>query len=73
MIIFSSCCYGIAITKEIKIDNDGKGLNSCKMALYRKFLKCGVRTWEKVISALELSENVNIMKEVKMKLMKDFM
>jgi len=68
------CTYSLHIFyQEIKIDNEGKRLSSCKMALYRKYLKCGVKTWETVINALELSKNVNIMKEVKMHLIKDFM
>ena len=41
---------------------------SCKIALYREFLKCGVTTWEQVIKALEKSGNGDIAKEVTTKL-----
>ena len=49
-----------------------KGTSSCKMALYRTFLKCGVKTWEHVIEALGNSGDADIAKQVKMRLLKDF-
>ena len=61
------------IHQEIKVNNEGKGVKSCKMALYRTFLKCGVKTWETVINALEESDNESIAEEVKTKLLKEFM
>ena len=59
--------------QEIKVNNEGKGVRSCKIVLYRTFLKCGVKTWETVINALEESDNETIAEEVKTKLIKEFM
>lgn len=42
------------------------------MALYDKFLQCGVRTWDTVVDALEKSDNDNIAKDVKVQLVKDY-
>lgn len=42
------------------------------MALYETFLECGERTWERVISALEESDNEEIAKQVKMRVVKDY-
>ena len=61
-------CY-----QEIKIDHQKEGLNSCKIELYHEFLKRGVKTWETVLRALEMSKHINIMKEVKRLLIKDYM
>ena len=41
------------------------------MALYRTFLKCGVKTWETVINALEESDNEDIAKDLKTNLLKN--
>ena len=43
------------------------------MALYKTFLKCGVKTWETVVKALEESENDSIAKQVKKQLVKDYL
>ena len=43
------------------------------MKLYREFLKCGVKTWETVITALKMSKHTNIMKELKRQLIEDYM
>ena len=53
------------------IRKDHKETIPCKIALYRKFLECGVTTWEKVIQALEHSSNGDIAKQVKSHLLKD--
>ena len=50
----------LTLLQEIKIDNEGKGINSCKMELYKTFLRCGVKTLETVVNALEESDNDNI-------------
>ena len=42
------------------------------MALYEKFLECGVKTWKRVINALEESDNDDIAKQVKMQVVKDY-
>ena len=42
------------------------------MALYETFLQCGVKTWGTVINALEESDNEDIAKEVKMRVVKDY-
>ena len=42
------------------------------MALYEKFLECGVKTWETVINALEESDNDDIAKQVKMQVVKHY-
>ena len=54
------------------MDNEGKGIKSCKMALYETFSQCGVRTWETVVNALEKSDNDDLAKQVKMHLIKDY-
>ena len=58
--------------QEIKRDNEMKGTRSCKTVLFRKFLQCGVKTWQKVIEALEGSGYDDIADEVKTRLLKDF-
>ena len=58
--------------QKIKLNNEGKGKNSCKVALYRAFLNCGVKTWNTVSKALEDSENGDIAKEVKERLIKNY-
>ena len=54
------------------IRNDHQGVTnftrSCKTALYREFLKCGVATWETVIDALENCNECNIAEQVMIKL-----
>jgi len=52
------------------IKKDNERTVSCKIALYREFLKCGMKTWEQVIKALEMSGHGNIAEEVTMKLFK---
>ena len=59
-------------SQEIKVNNEGKGVKSYKMALYRTFLKCGVKTWETVINALDESDNESIAKDLKTKLLNEF-
>jgi len=54
------------------MNNEIKGINSCKLALYRKFLQCGERTWQKVLNALEESGNPNLAEEVNANLLKEF-
>ena len=54
--------------QEIKRDNEAKGTRSCKIALYRTFLQCGVRTWEQVITALENCGYEEIAEKVKVQL-----
>ena len=56
----------------IKINNESKGASSCKIALYKAFLQCGVRTWQTVVKALQDSENDSIAEEVKKQLLKDY-
>ena len=51
------------------IKKDNEGTASRKIALYRTFLQCGVRTWEQVIKALEICGHGEIAVEVKMKLL----
>ena len=58
--------------QEIKRDNEIKGINACKIALYRAFLKCGMRTWKQVIEALERSGEGDMAKQVTTQLLKDF-
>lgn len=58
--------------QEIKRDNDGKGASSCKITLYRTFLKCGIKTWEHVIEALNNCGYDDTAKQVKERLLKDF-
>ena len=62
----------LTLLQEIKIDNEGKGINSCKIVLYQTFLRCGVKTWETVVNALEESDNDDMAKQVKMQLIKDY-
>ena len=40
--------------------------------MYEEFLKCGIKTWETVINALEESGEINIAEEVKTKLLKGY-
>ena len=54
--------------QEIKRDNEAKGTRSCKIALYRTFLQCGVRTWGQVITALENCGYEEIAEKVKVQL-----
>ena len=49
------------------IKKDYQGVEACKAALYKEFLKCGVVTWDTVINALEKSGELNLAKQVKMK------
>ena len=56
--------------QEIKKDNEGTV--SRKVALYRTFLQCGVRTWEQVIKALEICGHGEIADQVKMQLLEYF-
>ena len=42
------------------------------MTVYRKFLECGVKTWEQVIRALERSGYGDIAKQVKMQLIENY-
>ena len=56
----------------IKRDNEAKGTSSCKIALYRTFLKCGVKTWEQVIKALEKCRQSDIAEQVKVQLLKAY-
>ena len=56
----------------IKKDNEVKGTISCKIALYRTFLQCGVRTWEQVIQALEKSGQGEIIGQVKLQLLESY-
>ena len=58
--------------QEIKRDNDGKGTTSCKITLYRTFLRCGIKTWEQVIEALNNSGYDKIAEQVQERLLKDF-
>ena len=67
------CKYLISIIlylKEIKEDNEGTV--SRKIALYRTFLQCGVRTWEQVIKALEICDHGEIAKQLKIQLLEYF-
>ena len=42
------------------------------MALYETFLQCHVNTWETVVNALEESDNDDMAKQVKIRLIKDY-
>jgi len=53
------------------MNNEIKGVNSCKMALYRKFLQLGEKTWQRVLKALKESGNQNLAEEVEAKLQKE--
>lgn len=59
--------------QKIKTGYEAKGTNACKIALYRAFFKCGVKTWETVINALERSNHVNIADDLKARLGKNLM
>ena len=48
------------------------GIGSCKIELYRTFLKCGNKTWEQVVKALQNSGNGEIAKQVKLELLKNY-
>ena len=54
------------------MNNESKGVNSCKMALYRKFFQLGERTWQRVLKALEECGNHNLDEKVQAKLQKEF-
>ena len=56
----------------IKRDNEAKGTTSCKIALYRIFLQCGVKTWEQVIKALEKCGHGDMAEQVKVQLLKAY-
>ena len=56
--------------QEIKKDNDDTP--SRKVALYKNFLQCGVRTWEQVIKALEICGHDDIAEQVKTQLLEHF-
>ena len=58
--------------QEIKRANEAKGTRSCKIALYRTFLKCGVKTWEQVIKALEECGHEETAEQVKVQLLKAY-
>ena len=59
----------ILYLQEIKKDNEIKGTTACKIVLYRTFLKCGTRTWERVIKALQNSDHDEIADHVKLQLL----
>ena len=42
------------------------------MTVYRKFLECGVKTWEQVIGALERSGYDDIAAQVKTQLLENY-
>ena len=56
----------------IKRDNEIKGTVSCKIALYRIFLQCGVRTWGQVIRALEKSGQGGIIEQLQLQLLESY-
>ena len=56
----------------IKRDNEAKGTTSCKIALYRTFLQCGVKTWEQVIKALKRCNHGDLAEQVKLQLLKAY-
>ena len=58
--------------QQIKRDYEAKGTRSCKIALYRTFLQCGVRTWEQVITALKNCGHEETAEEVKVQLLKAY-
>ncbi|XP_065894341.1 uncharacterized protein [Dysidea avara] len=60
------------LVEKIKIENGRDQIDNCKLALFRKFLECGERTWQKVLDALEGSNNSNLAGVVKANLLKDF-
>ena len=62
-------CY-TSLFQEIVTAN--KGEKSSKVTVYRKFLECGVKTWEQVIRALERSGYGDIAKQVKMQLIENY-
>ena len=53
------------------IRKDYKETTPCKITLYRTFLKCGIKTWEQVIKALQRSGNGDFVEPVKVQLLKD--
>ena len=53
------------------IRKDYKETIPCKITLYRTFLKCGIKTWEQVIKALERSGHGDMVDQVKVQLLKD--
>ena len=62
----------IVYLQEIKRKNDEKGIASCKIALYRAYLKYGKKTWEHVVTALEKSNHDEISEHVKLQLLKNY-
>jgi len=54
------------------MNNEIKGVNSCKIALYRKFIQVGERTWQRVLKALDKSGNRRLAEEVEAELQKEF-
>ena len=56
----------------IKRDNEAKGTTSCKIALFRTFLQCGIKTWEQVIKALKRCNHGDLAKQVKLQLLKAY-
>ena len=53
------------------IRRDFKETIPCKIALYRNFLQCGVKSWEQVIKALERSGYGDMAEQVKVQLCED--
>ena len=58
--------------QKIKRDNEENGTASCKIALYRAFLKYGIKTWEQVIKALKHSGYDEIAEHVELELLKHY-
>ena len=46
---------------------DHQRVDSCKRALYEEFIKCGAATWERVLIALQKSNESDIAELVKLK------
>ena len=55
-----------------EIKKDHKETRSCKIILYRTFLKCGIKTWGQVIKALEKSGHDDIAEHVKLELLNNY-
>ena len=62
----------ILYLQDIKRNNDEKGTTSCKIALFRSFLECGIKTWEQVLKALKNSGHVDIAENVKLQLLENY-
>ena len=62
----------IVYLQKIKTDYDEEGTTSCKIALYRAYLRYGKKTWEKVVTALEKSKHDKISEHVKLQLLKSY-